>query len=77
MIYCFNDCFNADLFFIFLVIFQKIYDINYLQFFMFYSMVDKFLMTPGQQFSIFWKQAGHLEICFYEHYQAGKITFED
>ena len=30
-------------------------------FFMFYSMVDKF-MTHQQRFSVFWQQAGHVEI---------------
>ena len=69
--------FNADSFMVFLWYFKKNYDINYLQFFMFYSMVDKCLMTLGQQFSIFWQQAGHLEICSHQHYQPGKITFED
>ena len=35
------------------------------------------LMTQGQQFSIFWQQAGHLEIhCSYQHYQRGKITLQ-
>ena len=55
-------CFNPDLFLIFFGDFSKNYDINYLQFFMFYGMGDKCLMTPGQQFSIFWQEAGHLEI---------------
>ena len=40
-------------------------------------MVNKCLMTLGQQFSIFWQQAGHLEICYYYHFQPGKINFED
>ena len=34
-------------------------------------------MTPGQQFSIFRQQAGHLEICSYLHYEPGNTTFED
>ena len=70
-------CYNAELFLIFLVIFQKNFDIDYLKFFMFYSMVDKCLMTPRQQLSIFWQEAGHLEICPYQHNQPEQITFED
>ena len=73
-------CFNADLFlifFFFFVIFQKNYDIDYLKFFMFYRMVDKCLMTQGQQRSIFWQEAGHWEICSYQHNQPRQITFED
>ena len=31
------------------------------RFFMFYSIVDKF-MTQWQMFSVFWQQAGHVEI---------------
>ena len=74
-------CFNADLFLIFFcfffVIFQKNHDIDYLKFFMFYRMVDKCLMTRGQQRSIFWQEAGHWEICSYQHSQPRQITFED
>ena len=51
--------------FFFFAIFQKNYDINHLYFFTFYNMVDKCLMTPGKQLSIFWQQVGHLEICSY------------
>ena len=29
---------------------------------MFHSMIDKFAMTQWQKFSIFWQQAGHVEI---------------
>ena len=74
---CHNLLFQCRFIFDFCLIFQKNYDINYLQFFMFYSIVDKCLMTMGQQFSRFWQQAGHLEICSYYHYQPGKIIFED
>ena len=63
--------------FFFFVIFQKNYDIDYLKFFMFYRMVDKCLMTQGQQRSIFWQEAGHWEICSYQHNQPRQITFED
>ena len=66
---CHNLLFQCRFIFDFCLIFQKNYDINYLQFFMFYSMVDKCLMTLGQQFSIFWQQAGYLEICSYQYYQ--------
>ena len=75
---CHNLLFQFRFIFDFCLIFQKNYDINYLQFFMFYGMVDKCLMTLGQQFSMFWQQADRLEICsYYQHYQSGKITFED
>ena len=30
--------------------------------FMFYSMIDKCIMTQWQKFSIFWNQAGHVEV---------------
>ena len=39
-------------------------------------MVDKCLMTRGQQFSIFWQQAGGNIHCSYEDYQSGKITLQ-
>ena len=74
---CHDLLFQCRFIFYFCLIFQKSHDISYLQFFMFYSMVDKCLMTLRQQFSIFWQQAGHLEICSYQHYQPGKITFEE
>ena len=55
--------------FILFAIFQTNCNINYLQFFNVLQQkcimminVDKCLMTQGQQFSIFWQQAGHLEI---------------
>ena len=70
--------FIFDFFFVFFfVIFQKNHDIDYLKFFMFYRMVDKCLMTRGQQRSIFWQEAGHWEICSYQHSQPRQITFED
>ena len=41
-------------------------------------MFDKCIMTQWQKFSIFWQQAGHVEIyiCSYQHYQPGKITLQ-
>ena len=40
-------CFNVDFFLLYFVIFQAIFNINYLKFLMFYSMVDKCLMTQA------------------------------
>ena len=59
--------FNADLFLIFCVcvIFPKNLVLLIICSFLFYSMVEKCLMTRGQQFLLFWQQAGHLEICYY------------
>ena len=31
---------------------------------MFYSMVDKCIMTQWQKFLMFWQQAGHVELHF-------------
>ena len=49
-----DHCFIVD-FFLFFVC-----DIIY-SFFMFYSIVNK-CMTQWQKFSVFWQQAGHVEI---------------
>ena len=73
---CHDLLFQCRFIFDFCLIFQKNYDISYLQFFNVLQH-GRCLMTLGQQFSIFWQQAGHLEICSYQHYQPGKITFED
>ena len=41
---------------------------------MFCSMIHK-CMTQWQKVSVFWQQAGHVEIyCSYQHYQPGKTT---
>ena len=53
---------DADFFLIYFCDISKNCEINYLQFSMLYSMIHKCLMTPGQQFSIFWQQARHFEI---------------
>ena len=45
---------------------------------MFYSMVDKCIMTQWQKFSIFWQQlmsCGNIHRS-YQHYQPGKITLQ-
>ena len=40
------------------------------------------MMTQWQKFSIFWQQAGHVEVnnqvihCSYQHYQPGQITLQ-
>ena len=39
-------------------------------------MVDKCLTTRGQQFSVFWQQAGGNIHCSYEDYQSGKIILQ-
>ena len=41
-----------------------------------YRMVDKCLMTRGQQFSIFWQQAGGNIHCSYQYDQPGKISLQ-
>ena len=41
-------CFNVDFFLLYFVIFQANFNINYLKFLMFYSMVDKCLMTQAE-----------------------------
>ena len=61
--YVYSKLFQQDIYFALSLwyIKQTVILIVY-SFFMFYSLVDKCLMTQGQQFSIFWQQADHLEI---------------
>ena len=45
---------------------------------MFYSMVDKFIMTQWQKFPIFLatrRSCGNIH-CSYQHYQPGEITLQ-